>query len=42
MEPQFSLWLFVVLLFGGMLIMLEVGRFPLHSAPPKRIGRRAV
>lgn len=26
MEPPISPWLFAVLLFGGMLIMLEVGR----------------
>ena len=41
MEPPISPWLFALLLFGGMLIMLEVGRqFGIRRRPTESEGER--
>ena len=41
MEPPISPWLFAVLLFGGMLIMLEVGpRLGIRRRPAESEGER--
>src|SRR5947199_10259465 len=41
MEPPISPWLFAVLLFGGMLIMLEVGRrLGIRRRPTESEGER--